>query len=106
MVSNDLHVMSYLFFLWPPSYINRCVNTLSTLHSSFIFTDGVGTIGGNSGGEVCIFPFVYNGVQYDTCTDTDNNGILWCATADLDGINYNSQTSKWGNCIGMLNIFM
>ncbi len=64
--------------------------------------DGVGTIGGNSGGAICTFPFVYNGVQYSTCITDNNNGVLWCPTADLNGINWVAGTSKWGNCIGMM----
>ena len=28
----------------------------------------------------CVFPFTYNGVKYNGCTDVDNSG-MWCATS-------------------------
>ena len=27
----------------------------------------------------CQFPFTYNGVTYDSCTDQDNAGVPWCS---------------------------
>ncbi len=52
----------------------------------------VPSVGGNGGGKKCWFPFLYNGVQYDSCTDVDH-GQEWCsvtANYDKDGL--------WGNC--------
>ena len=34
---------------------------------------------GNSTGDQCAFPFMYNGAEYTTCTSPDSSG--WCATS-------------------------
>ena len=36
----------------------------------------------------CVFPLNYTGVTYDSCTDVDNNGVKWCATAVDDNDKY------------------
>uniref|UniRef100_A0A3P9PGX6 Matrix metalloproteinase-9 n=1 Tax=Poecilia reticulata TaxID=8081 RepID=A0A3P9PGX6_POERE len=41
----------------------------------------VKTYGGNSGGAVCHFPFIYERKSYTTCmTEAVINGVPWCAT--------------------------
>ena len=43
----------------------------------------------------CVLPFIYKGVQYETCTD-ENHNQPWCSLTenfDLEG--------KWGDCVGM-----
>lgn len=52
------------------------------------------TNGGNAEGQFCVFPYIYNGVSYTSCTTLNNNDVLWCATTynfDIHG--------QWGNCL-------
>jgi len=50
---------------------------------------------GTTDGTQCIFPFVYDGVSYNSCTRTDGYKA-WCSTeVDADG---NYIKAKWGRC--------
>lgn len=44
-------------------------------------------------GECCVFPFIYNGKTYKTCTTDGPGGDSWCATT----ANYD-QDKKYGYC--------
>jgi hypothetical protein len=43
--------------------------------------------------EVCVFPFIHKGDEYDQCTVKDN-GKHWCATSVTD----DKIWSTWGYC--------
>ena len=57
----------------------------------------------------CHFPFEYEGVTHDECTDVKNNGILWCSVSDEFfpddpwALNNGERGAKyiglWGNCV-------
>jgi hypothetical protein len=53
----------------------------------------VSTCGGTANGEACVFPFTYEGVEYDDCTMVEHDQP-WCLTRPglFDG------HDKWGNC--------
>jgi len=40
-------------------------------------------------GDLCLFPFEHDGVQYNKCTDVGNHGYDWCYIVGWDG---------WGEC--------
>lgn len=46
-----------------------------------------------------MFPFTYNGEQYNSCTDTDSHK-LWCATTADYGADH-----KWGYCQSKMYYF-
>ena len=47
----------------------------------------------------CIFPFVYLGVTYHTCTDVnDPNSKPWCSTKVDDNGNHVSPGGYFGHC--------
>jgi hypothetical protein len=43
----------------------------------------------------CVLPFIYKGVQYETCTD-ENHNQPWCSLTE----NFDLE-KKWGDCVGM-----
>ena len=50
--------------------------------------------------EPCVFPFVYDGVEYNECTSTDaaNPGNVWCATEVDPEYNNTVIDGRWGDC--------
>lgn len=52
------------------------------------------TYGGNSDGDKCVFPFIFDGDSYDACTkEGRSDGYRWCATTD----NFDKD-KKYGFC--------
>ena len=51
-----------------------------TINYVFLFPKGCNTNGGDHPNVPCVFPFIYNGITYNECTDVDNGGVSWCAT--------------------------
>ncbi|XP_076824515.1 macrophage mannose receptor 1-like [Clavelina lepadiformis] len=52
------------------------------------------TIGGNAGGDPCLFPFTFMGVSYSSCTTAGrSDNLQWCATTS----NY-AKDFIWGIC--------
>lgn len=52
---------------------------------------------GTSKLSCCVLPFIYKGVQYESCTPEDHDQP-WCSLTenfDLDG--------DWGRCVGMFD---
>ena len=57
------------------------------------------TTGGNAPYKPCVFPFIYNGVKYNTCTyagSQHTEGVAWCSTSTDRYDNHIQGT--WGNC--------
>ncbi|XP_028929797.1 epididymal sperm-binding protein 1-like [Ornithorhynchus anatinus] len=49
--------------------------------------------GGNSGGKACVFPFHYDGKQYQACTAQNSPAGYWCGTTS----NY-TRDKQWSYC--------
>ena len=55
------------------------------------------TIGGKEVGKRCKFPFKYNGVSYNKCTDVKSPGQFWCSTQTHE-VTKQHIYNKYGYC--------
>ena len=71
-----------------------------TINYLFLFPKGCNTNGGDDPNVPCVFPFVYNGITYNECTDVDNGGVSWCATYTISVLFSTDQyvLGHSGNC--------
>nr|CAB3263945.1 macrophage mannose receptor 1 [Phallusia mammillata] len=64
-------------------------SSTTTDNSTIIYT-----IGGNAGGDPCLFPFTFMGISYSSCTTAGrSDNLQWCATTS----NY-AKDYIWGIC--------
>nr|XP_002120905.3 macrophage mannose receptor 1 isoform X2 [Ciona intestinalis] len=74
----------------------HAVTTQSTLFTTSSISNEtmIYTIGGNAGGDPCLFPFTFMGVSYSDCTTAGrSDNQKWCATTS----NY-AKDFIWGIC--------
>ena len=76
---NVLEIIDYRMFVTNPNVLDCYTN------------------GGPDSNKPCVFPFIYNGIEYTACTTVENDGIAWCST-EVDVLNGNYVEGKWGNC--------
>ena len=83
----------------PPGFTVASIYQLFCLKACLLFLpwleecdSGIDTHGGNSGGNCCVFPFLYKDKLYHDCT-MDGYSKKWCSTS------YSfSDDGKWGLC--------
>lgn len=71
-------------------------NACSRSNSSFLLLSltVLYTFGGNADGDKCVFPFTFQGNEYNSCTlEGRNDGYRWCATT----ANFDTD-KKYGFC--------
>ena len=57
------------------------------------------TVSGGTVGVKCVFPFKYNGKEYQGCTVADvSDGKLWCSTSTDRNGNHIGGGGFWGHC--------
>ena len=70
----------------------RATNCTCMTSMSSAAVGAVWTVRGNSDGAPCVFPFTYQGIDYNKCIDTNWDGT-WCATTG----SYDAD-NKWSVC--------
>ena len=89
-----------LYFLQFQKIFDQIIDSLCKTKLLVIFdffkSKGCITIGGDSPGKVCIFPFTYNDITYTSCALGDDG--YWCSTkVDTNGFHIGNR-GNWGTC--------
>ena len=57
------------------------------------------TVSGADPNKPCIFPFKFDGITWNTCTNVDDpSAPFWCSTKVDDEGNHIGGQGNWGNC--------
>jgi len=79
---------------WEYCAVPFCEEPRPVMGEGVVLTDPEDTEGNAGNSPVpCVFPFVYDGVEYNACTTANNHEIPWCSlTSDY------AQNRRWGHC--------
>ena len=82
--------------------MNETINTNDTLRVGVkLIKTGCIAMDGPGKGLPCVFPFKYDEVTYNTCTNRNKfltNNIPWCSTKVNEGGYHIQGEGNWGNC--------
>ena len=82
--------------------MNETINTNDTLRVGVkLIKTGCVAMDGPGKGLPCVFPFKYDDVTYNTCTNRNKfltNNIPWCSTKVNEGGYHIQGEGNWGNC--------
>ena len=81
-------------------FIHALVTVIKCICKTLDYISAACTTLSSSKPEPCVFPFVYDGVEYNECTSVDaaNPGNVWCATEVAPEYNNTVIDGRWGDC--------